>query len=88
MMKKMILLLCATVLLCGCGKGTITIEKTIETKKTEEEVESRSLLKNVNGYYQDVYYDADTKVMYYKSRYGHITPLYNADGSLRTYDGE
>lgn len=81
MIKKMILLLCTAVLLSGCA-----IKDSLD--KAEKEVESRSLLKSAKGYYQDVYYDTDTKVMYYKSRYGHITPLYNADGSLRTYDGE
>ena len=33
--------------------------------------------------------DPDTGVMYYQARFdGGITPLYNADGTLRVYDGE
>ena len=33
--------------------------------------------------------DPDTGVMYYQARIdGGITPLYNADGTLRVYDGE
>lgn len=33
-------------------------------------------------------YDKETKVMYILSEPGVLTPLYNADGTLRLYDGE
>ena len=33
--------------------------------------------------------DPDTGVMYYQERFdGGITPLYNADGTLRVYEGD
>ena len=33
--------------------------------------------------------DPDTGVMYYQARFdGGITPLYNADGTLRVYEGD
>ena len=40
----------------------------------------------------NIYYDRNTKVMYFgyysNSDYGWMCPIYNADGSLRLYDGE
>ena len=41
--------------------------------------------------YQRVYYDADTRVMYVfikSDNGGGLSPLYNADGTLRIYDEE
>lgn len=35
-----------------------------------------------------VVYDRDTKVLYYYVYKGGLFPLYNADGSLKLYDGE
>lgn len=36
-----------------------------------------------------VFVDPDTGVMYYQARFdGGITPLYNADGTLRVYEGD
>lgn len=40
--------------------------------------------------YSEIFYDNHTKVLYYRYLNNHsgsyITPLYNADGSLRTYE--
>lgn len=40
----------------------------------------------------NIYYDRNTKVMYFgyysNSDYGWMCPIYNADGSLKLYDGE
>lgn len=40
----------------------------------------------------NIYYDRNTKVMYFgyysNSHYGWMCPIYNADGSLKLYDGE
>ena len=38
-----------------------------------------------------LYYDKDTKVMYMFVKHGYgagLTPLYNADGTLKLYEGE
>lgn len=46
--------------------------------------------KTLNSLYE-LYYDKDTKVMYMfvKSGYGAgLTPMYNADGTLKLYKGE
>ena len=32
------------------------------------------------------YYDTDTKVIYVRSYYGGMTPLYNPDGTLKLYE--
>lgn len=40
----------------------------------------------------NIYYDRNTKVMYFgyysNSNYSWMCPIYNADGSLKLYDGE
>lgn len=46
-----------------------------------------------NGDYGSLYivYDNDTKVMYYLNNdyhYSFMTPIYEADGSVRVYDGK
>lgn len=35
-----------------------------------------------------VFYDKDTKVIYFKAYQGGVTPMYNADGTLRLYYGD
>ena len=78
-MKKILVgLVCIAVLLVGCGAGYKN-----ERKRT---------------FYTTVYsdsfylivYDNDTKVMYHISdgsyNRGNLTPLYNADGTLRVWE--
>lgn len=36
----------------------------------------------------EIFYDNDTKVMYYRAYRGGVTPMYNADGTLRVYVGD
>lgn len=36
----------------------------------------------------EIFYDKDTKVMYYRAYRGGVTPMYNADGTLRVYVGD
>ena len=47
-------------------------------------------LRKHNG--ANIYYDRNTKVMYFgyysNSDYSWMCPIYNADGSLKLYDGE
>lgn len=40
------------------------------------------------GLSADVYYDKNTKVMYYAACYYGITPIYNADGTLKLYEDD
>lgn len=35
-----------------------------------------------------IFYDKDTKVMYFRADQGGVTPMYNTDGTLRLYDGD
>ena len=74
-MKVLAVFLCAALTLgiTGCGS-------------TDNKTESR-----VNKIDMDsgVIVDPDTGVMYYQERFdGGITPLYNADGTLRVYEGD
>ena len=34
----------------------------------------------------EIFYDKDTKVMYYRAYRGGVTPMYNVDGTLRLYN--
>lgn len=96
-MKKKILLLASTLLLCfilfGCGRIAATAK------------DNKDNFKNVNNKYVDmaviyraesvqnttsILYDRNTKVMYlcvegYRSI--GITPIYNSDGTIKLYDG-
>ena len=75
-MKVLAVFLCAVLALgiAGCWSN-------------DNKTESR-----VNKIYMDsfgVIVDPDTGVMYYQARFdGGITPLYNADGTLRVYEGD
>ena len=58
----------------GCGSSD---------NKTE------SMVDKINMDSYGVIVDPDTGVMYYQARFdGGITPLYNADGTLRVYEGD
>lgn len=80
MKKILVVLACAAVLLVGCGAGyTNDVEKSFYT----------------TVYSYDCYlivYDNYTKVMYHMSdaaySRGNLTPLYNADGTLRVWEEE
>nr|DAE33388.1 MAG TPA: protein of unknown function (DUF4969) [virus sp. ctQ5V6] len=75
-MKVLAIFLCAALALgiAGCGSAD---------NKTESMVDKT----NMDG--GGVIVDPDTGVMYYQARYdGGITPLYNADGTLRVYVGD
>lgn len=82
-MKKIILILCACLLLTGCGEAT-------ESKDTED-TNMFIYIQSVksNGCY-DVVYHRDTKVMYTISRgaynQGNFTLLVNADGTPMVYE--
>ena len=75
-MKVLAVFLCAALALgiTGCGS---------DDNKTE------SMLDKINMDSFGVIVDPDTGVMYYQARFdGGITPLYNADGTLRVYEGD
>lgn len=78
-MKKILaVILCTGILLVGCGAGYTT-----KQEETFYTVVYSSL-----GY--DIIYDNDTHVMYHMSvgnyNIGNLTPLYNADGTLRVWE--
>lgn len=80
MKKILVVLVCAAVLLVGCGAGyTNEGEKSFYTTVYSD------------GCYLIVY-DNYTKVMYHISNgsynRGNLTPLYNADGTLRVWEEE
>ena len=77
-MRKKILAVVLGLTLCfgmtGCGSAD---------NKTE------SMVDKINMDSGGVIVDPDTGVMYYQARFdGGITPLYNADGTLRVYEGD
>ena len=75
-MKVLAVFLCAVLALgiTGCGSAD---------NKTE------SMVDKINMDSFGVIVDPDTGVMYYQARFdGGITPLYNADGTLRVYEGD
>ena len=75
-MKVLAVFLCAALALgiTGCGS---------DDNKTE------SMLDKINMDSFGVIVDPDTGVMYDQARFdGGITPLYNADGTLRVYEEE
>ena len=77
MKKLLVVLACIVVLLVGCGAGYTNKEETFYT-----------VVYSNNSYL--VVYDNYTKVMYHMTigsyNRGNITPLYNADGTLRVWE--
>ena len=77
MKKLLVVLACVVVLLTGCGTGYTNEEETFYT-----------VVYSNNSYL--VVYDNYTKVMYHMTigsyNRGNITPLYNADGTLRVWE--
>ena len=77
MKKLLVVLACVVVLLVGCGAGYTNKEETFYT-----------VVYSNNTYL--VVYDNYTKVMYHMNigsyNRGNITPLYNADGTLRVWE--
>lgn len=78
MKKLLVVLACVAVLLIGCGAG-------YENEKAET---FYTAVYSDNSYL--VVYDNHTKVMYHMSagsyNRGNLTPLYNADGTLRVWE--
>lgn len=77
MKRLLVVLACVVVLLVGCGAGYTNKEETFYT-----------VVYSNNTYL--VVYDNYTKVMYHMTigsyNRGNITPLYNADGTLRVWE--
>lgn len=77
MKKLLVVLACIVVLLVGCGAGYTSKEETFYT-----------VVYSDNNYL--IVYDNYTKVMYHMSygsyNKGSLTPLYNADGTLRVWE--
>lgn len=89
-MKKFIIaLLASVILLTGCGT-TYSYDNAIYMDKFVN-VESRAATIDGCAMNLNIVYDYDTKVMYYLwtgyEKFG-FSPIYNADGSVMTYEGE
>jgi hypothetical protein len=83
-MKKRLLLLCLlpVLLLNGCGEENKYDVNKLNTGDVLVDIGCNSL----HNYY--ICYDSKTKVEYIRSAEGILSPLYNADGTLKLYKGE
>ena len=87
MKRKIALILCLSFILCGCGVSydeAVTKEEDIGGYFTKIKEWS-----DFDNYCYYILYAKDTKVMYLMINGNHsssIAPLYNADGSLQTYE--
>ena len=72
--------------LTGCSSNVININ--MVTKSPNIELINFEIVDN--NFYEAILVDKNTKVMYcwITCNSGGITPIYNADGSLKLYEGE
>ena len=89
-MKKLIkVLLCLSVfvLLIGCTSSntTTTTDKENNSENSDSDIGIIETYGVYPSYSYEVFYDKDTKVCYIAIADG-VTPLYNADGSLKIYN--
>jgi outer membrane biogenesis lipoprotein LolB len=90
MKKTIIAIIIAAMLLAGCEVKTVTYDENDNYKQWNQFVTLEEQY-DVNRGNLYIVYDKDTKVMYYLwNGYckGVILPIYNADGSIRVYEGE
>ncbi len=89
MKKKIIclgLVIVMLVSLTSCSSNVVNIESVIESPNTD--LINFEIIDN--NFYETILVDKNTKVMYcwITCNAGGITPIYNADGSLKLYEGE
>lgn len=75
--------------LTACGTTTTTYEDNNKKLWNQFVVVEKQRSDIDNGLY--IVYDTDTKVMYYmwyEGYKGGMSPIYNADGSIKVYDGD
>lgn len=91
--KKFLLAGIITLLICSGITGCTNCTKGEDIKPTEFKYGNKyfNLVKIYDGGYDgDIVYDKNTNVLYYiiynANRFG-ITPIYNADGSVKLYEG-
>jgi outer membrane biogenesis lipoprotein LolB len=91
MKKTIVAIIIAAMLLVGCEEvKTVTYDENDNYKQWNQFVTLEEQY-DVNRGNLYIVYDKDTKVMYYlwNGYYkGVILPIYNADGSIRVYEGE
>ena len=83
-MKKIILIIAC--MICG------VVLLSCDTNYTETNISTyfdNCRIKCAGFEDETIFYDKNTGVMYYSNfRKGGITPIYNADGTLKIYEGE
>lgn len=97
-LKTVVLVLFIVIVVVTSVIGIVIVVKGLpiwQNEKNENIIESDSIVHCINplpvyNTYDDrIIYDKSTKVMYISRGAGcAYTPMYNADGTLRTWDGE
>lgn len=87
-MKKLVIGLALAIIMVGCGQNQTQAQKQESTKQNNSRFTQKEK-HEISSYNYRVIVDKETGVEYLVVDYGHggevsVTPLYNADGTLKT----
>ena len=84
-MKKIIIILAITLMLVLTGCGTKVKEYSSEEKELWDKFVVIEVRNDMLYGVLTIAYDKDTKVEYYITKMDGISPIYNADGTVKVY---